>query len=196
MSSWGKNEAAEGSAETKPRYLTDAEKRDVYATTAGWTAPTGGNDGISGGVAATGTSVPHREVIVSIRGLSGETKLASASISSANWNDTTYGLAAGDTISVSVNWNEAVTVTAGATMLVTNTGTGGTHTLTAGASTTNRATFELVMAADVATWAADDVLSIAAQNITGTIVGGDGDAALVAISAAHGTNAGTVTVVA
>jgi len=186
MSSWGKNEAAEGSAETKPRYLTDAEKRDVYATTAGWTAPAGGQD----------RATAQREVIVSVRGLSGEAKLASANISSANWNDTTYSLAAGDTMSVSVNWNEAVTVTSGATILVTNTGTGGTHTLTAGASTSNRATFELVMAADVATWAADDVLSIGAQNITGTVVGGDGDAALVAISATHGTNAGTVTVVA
>jgi methylmalonyl-CoA mutase N-terminal domain/subunit len=68
--------------------------------------------------------------------------------------------------------------------------------LTAGASTSNRATFELVMAADVATWAADDVLSIVAQSITGTIVGGDGATASKAISAANASGASTVTVVA
>ena len=180
MSSWGATTADEA----KPKYLTDAEKRDVYATTAGWTAPAGGNpDGA-------------REVLVAIRSLSGATKLGEATISSVSWNDTTYSLAAGDTISVSVNWNEAVTVTSGATMAVTNTGTGGTHTLTAGASTSNRATFELVMAANVATWAADDVLSIAAQTISGTIVGGDGATASKVISATNGSGAGTVTVVA
>jgi hypothetical protein len=182
MSSWG----ATTTDESKPKYLTDADKRDVYATTAGWTAPAGGNS----------SAGADREVLVAIRGLSGATKLGEATISSVSWNDTTYSLAAGDTISVSVNWNEAVTVTNGATMAVTNTGTGGTHTLTAGASTSNRATFELVMAADVATWAADDVLSIVAQSITGTIVGGDGATASKAISAANASGASTVTVVA
>ena len=180
MGSWG----ATTSDESKPKWLTDAEKRDVYATTAGWTAPAGGNPN------------GQREVLVAIRGLSGATKLGDATISSVSWNDTTYDKSVGDTISVSVNWNEAVTVTNGATLLVTNTGTGGTHTLTAGASTTNRATFTLVMAANAGAWAADDVLSIGAQTISGTVVGGDTATASKVISATHGTNAGTVTVVA
>tara|TARA_B110000495_G_C22682025_1_gene402495 strand:- start:14 stop:613 length:600 start_codon:yes stop_codon:yes gene_type:complete len=199
MSSWGKNSDNEGSAETKPRYLTDAEKRDTYATERGWTVAAGGNDGISGGVAATGTSIPDREVIVAIGDLGGSAPadtLGAASISSVNWNDTTYSLAEANTISVSVNWNETVTVTDGATIVVTNTGTGGTHTLVAPASTTNRATFVLDMAADVDTWAADDVLTIATQDITGTILGAGSVAAEVNISAIHGLGAGAVTVVA
>ena len=54
MSSWG----ATTTDEAKPKYLTDVEKRDVYATTAGWTAAAGGNpDGA-------------REVLVAIRNLS------------------------------------------------------------------------------------------------------------------------------
>jgi hypothetical protein len=189
MSSWGKNSDNEGSAETKPRYLTDAEKRDCYATERGWTVPAGGN----------GNALADREVIVAIGDLGGSAPadtLGAASISSVNWNDTTYSLAAGDTISVSVNWNETVTVTDGATIVVTNTGTGGTHTLDAPASTTNRATFTKVMAAGVNTWAADDVLSIGAQNITGTIKGAGNVNAEVAISATHGSGAGAVTVVA
>ncbi|HIG32624.1 MAG TPA: hypothetical protein EYQ09_04195 [Flavobacteriales bacterium] len=184
MGSWG----ATTTDEAKPKYLTTEDQRDCYATDRGWTVAAGGNS----------RAGADREVLVAIRGLSGATKLAEATISSVNWVDTTYDASEGDTIAVSVNWNEAVTVTVGATIAVTNTGTGGTHTLVAPASTSNRATFVLVMAAGGASgaWAADDVLSIVAQNITGTIVGGDGATASKAISAANASGASTVTVVA
>ena len=40
MSSWG----ASTSDESKPKYLTDVEKRDCFANNTGWTVPAGGND--------------------------------------------------------------------------------------------------------------------------------------------------------
>lgn len=191
MSSWG----ATTTDEAKPKYLTDVEKRDVYATTAGWTAAAGGNpDGA-------------REVLVAIRNLSGGTantaKLAAATVSSVNWNIDTFDKSAGGTLSITVNYNEAVdVVTTGGTPTMAVAGTGGrNHVLDYSTGTgTNRLTFiEPIAAANAAT-NADDVLSVAAQNITlnsGTIKDkGASTNAQVAVSAAQGTAAGTITVVA
>jgi hypothetical protein len=191
MSSWG----ATTTDEAKPKYLTDVEKRDVYATTAGWTAAAGGNpDGA-------------REVLVAIRNLSGGTantaKLAAATVSSVNWNIDTFDKSAGGTLSITVNYNEAVdVVTTGGTPTMAVAGTGGrNHVLDYSTGTgTNRLTFiEPIAAANAAT-NADDVLSVAAQNITlnsGTIQDkGTSTNAQVAVSAAQGTAAGTITVVA
>jgi len=191
MSSWG----ATTTDEAKPKYLTDVEKRDVYATTAGWTAAAGGNpDGA-------------REVLVAIRNLSGGTantaKLAAATVSSVNWNIDTFDKSAGGTLSITVNYNEAVdVVTTGGTPTMAVAGTGGrNHVLDYSTGTgTNRLTFiEPIAAANAAT-NADDVLSVAAQNITlnsGTIQDkGASTNAQVAVSAAQGTAAGTITVVA
>ena len=191
MSSWG----ATTTDEAKPKYLTDVEKRDVYATTAGWTAAAGGNpDGA-------------REVLVAIRNLSGGTantaKLAAATVSSVNWNIDTFDKSAGGTLSITVNYNEAVdVVTTGGTPTMAVAGTGGrNHVLDYSTGTgTNRLTFiEPIAAANAAT-NADDVLSVAAQNITlnsGTIKDkGASTNAQVAVSAAKGTAAGTITVVA
>ena len=191
MSSWG----ATTTDEAKPKYLTDVEKRDVYATTAGWTAAAGGNpDGA-------------REVLVAIRNLSGGTantaKLAAATVSSVNWNIDTFDKSAGGTLSITVNYNEAVdVVTTGGTPTMAVAGTGGrNHVLDSSTGTgTNRLTFiEPIAAANAAT-NADDVLSVAAQNITlnsGTIQDkGTSTNAQVAVSAAQGTAAGTITVVA
>jgi len=191
MSSWG----ATTTDEAKPKYLTDVEKRDVYATTAGWTAAAGGNpDGA-------------REVLVAIRNLSGGTantaKLAAATVSSVNWNIDTFDKSAGGTLSITVNYNEAVdVVTTGGTPTMAVSGTGGrNHVLDYSTGTgTNRLTFiEPIAAANAAT-NADDVLSVAAQNITlnsGTIQDkGTSTNAQVAVSAAQGTAAGTITVVA
>ena len=191
MSSWG----ATTTDEAKPKYLTDVEKRDVYATTAVWTAAAGGNpDGA-------------REVLVAIRNLSGGTantaKLAAATVSSVNWNIDTFNKSAGGTLSITVNYNEAVdVVTTGGTPTMAVAGTGGrNHVLDYSTGTgTNRLTFiEPIAAANAAT-NADDVLPVAAQNITlnsGTIQDkGTSTNAQVAVSAAQGTAAGTITVVA
>ena len=58
MSSWGTSPDA---VDNKPKFLTDAEKRDAYATNAGWTVPAGGQ----------GRAGADREVLVAIRGLAG-----------------------------------------------------------------------------------------------------------------------------
>jgi hypothetical protein len=179
--------------------ITNDPRAGVYATTAGWCKL--GADGVSD------------EVLVAIRGLSTRTGtdsgflaagLAAASITSVNWNDMTYSVAAGDTVSVSVNFNETVTVSAGTpTLLVTNDTVSRNLTLTynAGLSKPNRLTFiRIIAAGQTGQWVDGDVLSIAAQSIAGgaTIhdtVAGAGTAAVVAISTGIGDAAGDVTVV-
>jgi hypothetical protein len=181
--------------------ITNDPRAGVYATTAGWCKL--GADGVSD------------EVLVAIRGLSTRTGtdsgflaagLAAASITSVNWNDMTYSVAAGDTVSVSVNFNEKVTVSAGnPTLLVTNVTSSSRNITLGGAglwsgSGTNRLTFTKVIGTNNAAWNVSDVLSIAAQSIAGgaTIhdtVAGAGTAAVVAISTGIGDAAGDVTVV-
>ncbi|SVA10576.1 uncharacterized protein METZ01_LOCUS63430 [marine metagenome] len=175
--------------------MTTEEKRDVYATTAGWTAAAGGNpDGA-------------REVLIAIGGLSGGTAntagLAAATVSSVNWNIATFDKSAGGTLSITVNYNEAVdVVTTGGTPTIAVTGTGGrNHVLDySGGTGTNRLTFIEPIAGGNAATNADDVLSVAAQNIaknSGTIKdAGASTNAQIAISAGVGTAAGTITVVA
>lgn len=191
MSSWGSTTTDE----SKPKYLTTEEKRDVYATTAGWTAAAGGNpDGA-------------REVLIAIGGLSGGTAntagLAAATVSSVNWNIATFDKSAGGTLSITVNYNEAVdVVTTGGTPTIAVAGTGGrNHVLDySGGTGTNRLTFIEPIAGGNAATNADDVLSVAAQNIaknSGTIKdAGASTNAQIAISAGVGTAAGTITVVA
>ena len=72
--------------------------------------------------------------------------------------------------------------------------------MTKSAATANTVTFTLVVGAGGSTISADDVLSIAAQNVA--LAGGTitdtvaSSAAAVAISAAAGSGAGTITAVA
>ena len=202
MPLWGSGRGAtQLISEKKPTFLTAAEQRAVYATTRGWTQTAQGND----------NAAADREVLVAIGGLAGAqaasgTGLAAATITSVNWNISTFDKSAGGTLSVTVNYNEAVTVAvSNPTIAVTNgnegSGSGrGPHTLTYASGTgTNRLTFTLVIAAANAATNADDVLVIGAQNITlasSSTISDDAGAAQVAISAAHGTAAGTILVVA
>jgi hypothetical protein len=115
----------------------------------------------------------------------------------------TQSKSAGGTLSVTVRWNEAVTVAVSNPTLVVTNDTNSNHTLTyASGSGTHELTFTLAIGAANAATDADDVLSIAAQNITlassSTIkdTGSTPTNAEVAISSAHGTACGTITVVA
>ena len=177
MSSWG----ASTTDESKPKFLTDEEKRNCYATDRGWTIPAGGNpDG-------------EREVIAAIGGLSGATKLVEASISSSRLVTTALGAAAGGDFSAEIIYNELVTVTG--TPQVTVTSTGANHTLNyASGSGTNRLTFTSTIAADAA--AENDVLTLGANSVAlngGTINDtGSGNAAVLT----HGAGTGSVTVAA
>jgi hypothetical protein len=197
MGLWGASDADE----SKPKNLTTAEKKEVYATTAGWVREAGsassGNDNTSA----------DPEVLVAIGDLT--TSLGAATIDSVDLNTTVADKSDGFTLSVTVRYNEAVdVVTTGGTptISITNgnegTGTGrGPHTLSYASGTgTNELLFTLAIAAADAATNADDVLSVGAQSValnSGTIKdAGTSTNAELAISAAQGTAAGTVTVTA
>ena len=196
MSLWG----ATDSDESKPKNLTTAEKKQVFANSSGWVLEAGsslsGNDNTS--------ATP--EVLVAIGGLA--TSIGAADVTEVEWITTAADKSAGFTLSVRVRYNEAVTVTGSPTIAVTNgnqgSGSGrGPHTLVYASGTgTNELIFNLAIAAANAATNADDVLTIGAQNVLkpggATIkdtAGTNSDSA-VAISGAQGTAAGTLTVVA
>ena len=193
---WG----ATDSDESKPKNLTTAEKRDVYATSSGWVRAAGtaltGNDNTSA----------DPEVLVAIGELA--TSLGQATVSSVRFNTTEVDASAGGTLSAVVEYNEQVTVaTAAPILVVTNSQAGGgsaaNFSLAMDGSlpvTNDTLTFSTTLTGGDGKQEEDDVLSIAAQNINlngGTIVDtiGGGNAEL-AISAAQGSAAGTLTVVA
>jgi hypothetical protein len=198
MPLWG----ATDSDESKPKNLTTAQKKQVFANASGWVLEAGsalsGNDNTS--------ATP--EVLVAIGELS--TSIGAADITEVEMVTTTADKSDGFTISVRVRYNEPVdVVTTGGTptLAVTNgnegTGTGrGPHSLSYASGTgTNELIFSLAIAAANAATNADDVLSVGAQNIalnSGTIKDASGTAsdAAVAISSAQGTAAGSVTVTA
>ena len=198
MPLWG----ATDSDESKPKNLTTAEKKEVFANASGWVREAGsalsGNDNTDA----------DPEVLVAIGELS--TSIGAADITEVEMVTTTADKSEGFTISVRVRYNEPVdVVTTGGTptLAVTNsndgTGSGrGPHSLSYASGTgTNELIFSLAIAAANAATNADDVLTVGAQTIalnSGTIKDASGtasDAALV-ISGAVGTAAGSVTVTA
>ena len=198
MPLWG----ATDSDESKPKNLTTAQKKQVFANASGWVLEAGsalsGNDNTDA----------DPEVLVAIGELS--TSIGAADITEVEMVTTTADKSDGFTISVRVRYNEPVdVVTTGGTptLAVTNgnegSGTGrGPHSLSYASGTgTNELIFSLAIAAANAATNADDVLTVGAQSIalnSGTIKDASGtasDASLV-ISSAQGTAAGTVTVTA
>ena len=196
MPLWGNTDADE----SKPKWLTTAQKKEVYANAEGWVVEAGstmtGNDNTSA----------DPEILVAIGGLA--TNIGAADVTEVEWITTAADKSAGFTLSVRVRYNEAVTVTGSPTLAVTNgnqgSGSGrGPHTLVyASGSGSNELVFSLAIAAGNAATNEDDQLTIGAQNILqpggATIkdtAGAASDSA-VAISAGQGTAAGTITVVA
>ena len=198
MPLWG----ASDSDESKPKNLTTAQKKQVFANASGWVLEAGsalsGNDNTDA----------DPEVLVAIGDLS--TSIGAADITEVEMVTTTADKSEGFTISVRVRYNEPVNVvTTGGTptLAVTNSNAGsgsgrGPHSLSYASGTgTNELIFSLAIAAANAATNADDVLSVGAQTIalnSGTIKDASGTAsdAALAISGAQGTAAGTVTVTA
>ena len=197
MSLWG----ATDSDESKPKNLTTAEKKQVFANSSGWVLEAGsslsGNDNTS--------ATP--EVLVAIGELT--TSIGAADITEIEWITTTADKSAGFSLSVRARFNEAVDVdTSGGTpyLAVTNgnqgTGSGrGPHNLPYASGTgTNELVFTLAIAAANAATNADDVLSIGTNPMnlnSGTIKdAGTNTASTITSAASIGTAAGTVTVVA
>ena len=197
MSLWG----ATDSDESKPKNLTTAEKKLVFANSSGWVLEAGsslsGNDNTS--------ATP--EVLVAIGELT--TSIGAADITEIEWITTTADKSAGFSLSVRARFNEAVDVdTSGGTpyLAVTNgnqgSGSGrGPHNLPYASGTgTNELVFTLAIAANNAATNADDVLSIGTNPMnlnSGTIKdAGTNTASTITSAASIGTAAGTVTVVA
>ena len=194
MALWGTTVTTD---ESKPKWLTAEQKKTVFATDRGW-------------VQLNGKGL--EEVLCSIGGLSGGSSatvgLGKATITATDFVTTSFDVSAGGNIDVRVIFNEKVTVntTGGSpTIVIANSQAGGGSAATKTAtyqsgSGTNRLIFRCTIGAGGTTVVADDVLSIGAQNIalnsgtlkdTGTTLD-----SLVAISAAAGTAAGTLTAVA
>ena len=201
MPLWG----ATDSDESKPKNLTTAEKKQVFANASGWVLEAGsalsGNDNTS--------ATP--EVLVAIGGLA--TSIGAADITEIEFITTAFSksaAAAGSrTLSVRARFNEPVDVnTSGGTpfLAVTNgnqgSGSGrGPHNLPYASGTgTNELVFTLVIAQNNAATNANDVLVVGANAInlnSGTIKdAGTSTNSTITNSASIGTAAGSVTVAA
>jgi hypothetical protein len=194
MSNWGATDADE----SKPKYLTAAQKKEVFANASGWVVEAGSK------MTGNGRTGADPEVLVAMSSLA--TKIGAADITQIEWITTAADKSAGFTLSARVRFNESVDVTGTPQVSVTNgnegTGTGrGPHLLSYASGTgSNELTFSLVVAAADAATNADDVLSIGANALglnSGTIKdAGTSTVSTITSVAGIGTAAGTLTVVA
>tara|TARA_Y100000385_G_scaffold283060_1_gene338579 strand:+ start:611 stop:1195 length:585 start_codon:yes stop_codon:yes gene_type:complete len=194
MSNWGATDADE----SKPKYLTAAQKKEVFANASGWVVEAGSK------MTGNGRTGADPEVLVAMSSLT--TNLGAADITQIEWITTAADKSAGFTLSALVRFNEAVDVTGTPQVSVTNgnegTGTGrGPHLLSYASGTgSNELTFSLVVAAADAATNEDDVLSIGANALglnSGTIKdAGTSTVSTITSAAGIGTAAGTLTVVA
>jgi hypothetical protein len=159
MALWGASDADEA----KPKWLTTAEKKTVFATTAGWVHEAWnadmGNDNTSAQV----------EVLACASALT--TSLGAATITSCEFVTTAWDASAGGTLQVRVRWNEAVDVVSagsGFKIVVNRTPDGGSaasHTLKYTSGTgTNEIVFQLAIAGGSPV-AADDSFAIIEQTL-------------------------------
>ena len=196
MPLWG----ATDSDESKPKFLTDEQKKLVYATKSGWVLENGaltGNDNANA----------DPEILVAIGELA--TSIGSADITEIEFISTAFDVSAGGTIQVRARFNEEVDVdTSGGVpfLAITNgnqgTGSGrGPHNAPYSSGTgTNELVFAITIGAAAGSIAADDVLVVGANAInlnSGTIKdAGTSTNSTITNVASIGTAAGTITVVA
>ena len=195
MPLWGATDADE----SKPKHLTTAQKKEVYAAAGGWTVEAGstmtGNDNTS--------ATP--EVLVAIGALT--TSLGTADITEIEWITTAADKSEGFSLSVRARFNEAVDVDTGSGtpyLAITNgyegSGSGrGPHNLPYASGTgSNELVFTLAIAAGNAATNASDVLTVGtnAMNLnSGTIKdAGTSSNSTITNSSAIGTAAGSITV--
>ena len=162
MGSWG----ATTTDESKPKFLTDAEKKDCFADNTGWTFPAGGN----------GNPNAQRETLVAIGDLTGRASttagLGRGTISSTRFITTTLGAAAGGSFSAEVIYNEEVDVTGTPQMTITNETDAARNVVLnyASGTGTNRLTFTATVAGGATN--ENDVLAVQANSValnSGTI---------------------------
>ena len=197
MSLWGATDADE----SKPKNLTTAEKKEVFANASGWVREAGSV------LSGNGNTSASPEVLVALRGLA--VKLGNADITQIEFVTTSFDKSDGGNIDVRVRFNEPVDVnTSGGTPRVSitngNQGSGsgrGPHLANYLSGTgTNELVFRCTIAAANAATNASDVLSIGTNALalnSGTIKdAGKSNNATITNSSAIGTAAGTITVAA
>ena len=159
MGLWGATDADE----SKPKHLTTAEKKQVFATTSGWVRePNNADQGNDNADA-------DPEVLVAIGDLT--VSLGAATITSCEFITTAYVASAGANLQARVRWNEAVDVVVGGSSLKLNVnrtpsgGSAASHTLVYASGTgTNELVFQLAIAGGSPV-AADDSFAITEQNL-------------------------------
>ena len=193
MALWGITDADE----SKPKWLSDAKKKEVFANNSGWVVEAGstmtGNDNTDA----------QPEVLCCIGDLA--TGIGAADITQIEFITTAFDKSDGGNIDVRVRFNEQVTVdTSGGTPTLTITNDTPSRNLTAtylSGSTTNELIFRKTIAAANAATNAGDVLSIGANPLalaSGTIkdtADGTTNATITSV-ASIGAAAGTITVAA
>ena len=186
MSLWG--------ADIKPKNLTTAEKKEVFANTKGWVREAGSI------LSGNGNTSADPEVLVALRGLN--VKMGTANITEIEFVTTSFGKGAGGNMDMLVRFNEAVTVTGTPQFLVTNN-TSSSRNITCNylsGTGTNELTFRKVIAAGNAATNASDVLKVVANPVSlnsGTIKDtGTNTASTITSALSIGTAAGTLTVAA
>ena len=197
MSLWGATDADE----SKPKNLTTAEKKEVFANASGWVREAGSV------LSGNGNTSASPEVLVALRGLA--VKLGNADITEIEFITTSFDKSDGGNIDVRVRFNEPVDVnTSGGTPRVSitngNQGSGsgrGPHLANYLSGTgTNELVFRCTIAAANAATNASDVLTIGTNALalnSGTIKdAGKSNNATITNSSAIGTAAGTITVAA
>ena len=197
MALWGGTDADE----TKPKFLTDAQKKQVYATAQGWVA----EPGLSG----NSNSSAQPEILVAFKNLAGtdaapSSGLGLADITEIEFVTTSFDKSDGGNIDVLVRFNEEVTVdTSGGTPFVVITNDTPARNLQAdylSGSGSNELTFRETIAAANAATNAGDVLSIGANAMnlnSGTVKDkGTDDNSTITNSSTIGTAAGSITVAA
>ena len=181
MALWGVSDADE----SKPKYLSDADKKNCIAKSEGW-------------VLKKAVGSRNLEEILVATGADLSVGIGQADITEIDFVSTAFDKSDGGTLSVKVIFNENVTVTGTPQLTVVND-TNANHTLSyASGSTSNELIFSLTIAAGNAATSAGDVLSIGANAVSlnsGTIVDTvGGGASTITNSGAIGTAAGTITV--
>tara|TARA_B100000965_G_scaffold373856_1_gene364652 strand:+ start:3797 stop:4381 length:585 start_codon:yes stop_codon:yes gene_type:complete len=194
MSLWGATDADEA----KPKNLTTAEKKQVFANASGWVLEAG--SALSGNNNTSATP----EVLVAIGGLA--TSLGAADITEYEFITTAFDKSDGGNIDVRVRFNEPVDVTGTPRVSITNgnqgSGSGrGPHLANYLSGTgTNELVFRCTIAANNAATNANDVLVIGTNALalnSGTIKDkGTNTASTITNVASIGTAAGSITVAA
>ena len=185
---WGASDADE----SKPKNLTTAEKKEVFANSSGWVREAG--SALSG----NNNTSADPELLVAISGLA--VSIGAADITEIEFITTAFDKSDGGTLQVRVRFNEAVTVTGTPQLTVVND-TKANHTLSyASGSGTNELVFSLTIGAGNNATGAGNVLSIGANAMAlngGTVKDtGTTTNSTITNSAAIGTAAGTITVTA